>query len=129
MMATPNRPRPRKQKTTPLDKVLNSWYGGDISSSSKNTKPAKDFLSQILSQIDTGVELENLQRAWKNSVNDPFILNHTEAYKFKRHILHIKVSDTTFRDVLEREHKTELLKRLRLQLKNIQIKNIYFELG
>ncbi len=129
MMAKPNTPKPRKQKITPLDKVLNSWYGGDHSSPNKNTKSAKDFLNQILSQVDTGVELEAIQKAWKNSVNDSFILKQTEAYKFKRHILYIKVSDTTFRDVLEREHKAELLKRIKLQLKDIQVKNIYFELG
>jgi len=128
-MAKPNPPNHRKQQQTPLEKVLNSWYGGDSSSPNKNTRSAKDFLSQILKQVDTGVELEVIQKAWKNSINDPFILQHTEAYKFKRNILYIKVSDTTFRDVLEREHKSQVLHKLQLQLKEIQIKNIYFELG
>ena len=126
MMATP---KPNRKKRTSLERVLNSWYGGEHASLNRNTRSAQDFLGQILKQVDTGVELESIQKAWTNSIDDPFILEHTDAYKFKRQLLHIKVSDTTFKDVLERQHKRELLKRLQIQLKEITIKNIYFEIG
>lgn len=96
----------------------------------RTTKELKTVLSGVLKNVrkKQSINPQQIVSAWPSIVGEK-LAPMAQAEAFEEGVLFVKVSNSTLYSLLAQNEKGNLLKKLRAQFKNTEIKNIIFRRG
>ena len=108
-------PSPRERSREGL---LQDWYGSDrarleVLAHQPTARPIEQVLGEVMSRFARGEAalFEKIRGGWPDMVGAD-IARHTRVAALRDSVLRIEVSSSTWRYVLEREHRDRILERV-----------------